>query len=171
MLTRWLRVAGVCMATTFGLAMISQSAAFGYGTTHLYQLTYSANCDNAMLPICSPSGFGLGGSWGWIELDGTWGATSGYADATITDCSHQTAGFPNGAFHTNLSDTPWVELPGSAFLGSDDPPFTVDGPGNPTELYFVIPAVGLAFPAAPGHYSLSIAPGVQVQSQVTQLHS
>lgn len=169
MLKRWLRVAGVCIATTFGLALISQSGAFAYGTYHLYELTYSANCDNPTSPICSPAEFGLGGAWGWIELDGAPGARSGYADATLTQCSHQTAGFPNGAFHVNLPSTPWVELPGSAFLTSDNPPFVVDGSDNPTELYFVIPAAGLAFPAAPGHYALSLAPGVQVQSEVKQL--
>jgi hypothetical protein len=164
-------ITGAALATTFGLGMTSQSAAFAYGTNHLYELTFSANCDNPAVPLCSPSGFGLGGTWGWIEIDGTWGATSGYADATITQCSHQTPGLPNRAFHTNLSDTPWVELPGSAFLTSDNPPFPVDFPGSLTELYFVIPAAGLAFPVVPGHYSVSAAPGVQVQSQVTQLHS
>ena len=140
-----------------------------YGTEHLFQLTYSANCDNPSVPLCAapPAGFGLGGAWGWIEPDGPAGATSGGADGQVTFCSHQTAGLRNGAFHLSLSDTPWIEL-----LGSQLPPgtFPVDFPGNPAETYIDVPAVGLAFPVTPGHYSVKVAPGVQVQATVVQMH-
>ena len=168
MLSRPLRIAGACIAAAACLFFGGNSVAHAYGVGHLFQLTYSANCDNPSVPLCAapPAGFGLGGAWGWIELDGSAGATSGTADATLTFCTHRTAGQPTGAFHVNLSDAPWTEM-----LGSQLPPsiFPVDFPGNPSETYLVVPAAGVAFPVTPGHYSVRLTHGVQVQSQVVAM--
>ena len=160
-----LSIAAACLAVTGAFVLSGQTPVKAYGTNHLFQLTYSANCDNPAVPLCAPPpGFGLGGAWGWIELDGASGATSGTADGTVTLCGHQNV--PTGAVHMNLSDTPWFEA-----LGASLPPgtFPVDFPVNLAETYFVVPAVGIAFPVTPGHYSVRLAPGVQVQSTVTQM--
>jgi len=163
---RRLRFAAACLVVVCGLLLTNQSVARAYGNDALYQLTYSANCNNPSVPLCAPDVFGLGGGWGWIEIDGAPGDTSGTADAALTICHHQTAGQVNGATHVNLEDTPWVEL-----LGKDLPPaaFPVDFPGNPDETYIYVPAAMLAFPDESDHYSVRVAPGVFVQSTVVEL--
>src|SRR5690242_5538433 len=92
-------------------------AAHAYGKDHVYQLTFSLNCDNKNSPLCAPDGFGLGGAWGWAEPD-----ADGMADATVTFCGHGQGG--GGAFHENL-DVSWSIIPaselGSQFVVGTDP--------------------------------------------------
>ena len=75
--------------------VIAAAPAQAYGTDHVYQLTFSLNCNDRTSPLCAPDMFTLGGVWGWIEPD-----SDGTADATVTFCGHG-QGF-NGAFHENL---------------------------------------------------------------------
>ena len=151
--------------------LAAAAPAGAYGTGKIYEVTYSANCDNPSSPLCAPfpAGFGLGGAWGWFEIDGSSpNATSGTADGTATFCSH---GSP--AFHANLTDTPWITMTGAqiAQLNAGQPLsnqiFPADFPGKSTENYIVVLAIGFAFPTTPGHYSVKAGPGVTVQSTVT----
>jgi hypothetical protein len=154
----------------FALAA-SVAPASAYGSAKIYELTYSANCDNPSSALCAPfpAGFGLGGAWGWFEVDGSSStAASGTADGTATFCAHASP-----AFHINLSDTPWMLMTGAqiAAFNTGKPLgltiFPVDFPGSPTETYIVLPAVGIAFPNVPGHYSAKAGPGVSIESTVT----
>jgi hypothetical protein len=115
-------------------------------------------------PYCTPQVFGLGGFWGWIEIDGAQGAASGTYDATLTGCNHLTGTQP-GANHANVSDASWVILPSAAF-----PPGTFPVGTDPTDRYLVPLGTGLAFPVTAGHYSMRLAPGVSAQSQVAPMH-
>lgn len=136
-------------------------AAQAYGKDHVYQLTFSLNCDNKSSPYCAapPNGFGLGGAWGWIEPD-----SDGMADATATFCSHGQG--TNGAFHENL-DVPWAIVPESELNGQ----FVVGN--DPTGMYIVFPNSDLsfvAFPVTPGHYSTKLDVGVTAQATVVKMH-
>jgi len=152
-------VPGAMIAATVG-GVFGTSVAQAYGTDHVYQLTYSLNCDNRASPLCAPSAFGLGGAWGWIEPD-----SDGTADAQATFCGHQ-QGF-NGATHVSLNVT-WSTVDGSQLNGR----FPVGN--DPTGKYIVFDATSplgmFAFPVTPGHYSQSFAPGVQTQATVTLMH-
>jgi hypothetical protein len=159
--------------TLVGL-LASVAPASAYGSGKIYELTYSANCDNPSSPLCAPfpAGFGLGGAWGWFEIDGSSPtATSGTADGTVTFCSH---GSP--AFHFNPSDIPWTVMTGAqiAAYNSTVPLgfsiFQVDFPGSATENYIVPAGIGVAFPTTPGHYSAKAGPGVSVESTVTAVN-
>jgi hypothetical protein len=150
--------AAVIAATAGGL--FGTSVAQAYGPTHVYQLTYSLNCDNAASPLCAPDAFGLGGAWGWIEPD-----SDGTADVQATFCGHQ-QGF-NGATHVSTEVT-WSIVPASQLGGR----FTVGT--DPTGNYIVFdpnsPLGFLAFPVTPGHYSQRFGPGVQTQATVVHMH-
>jgi hypothetical protein len=136
-------------------------AAQAYGRDHVYQLTFSLNCNDRNSPLCAPDMFGLGGVWGWIEPD-----SDGTADATITFCGHG-QGF-NGAFHENLDEVPWSIVPESQLGGR----FAVGT--DPTGQYIVFDSNSdlgfLAFPVTPGHYSMSFGPGITSQSTVVLMH-
>lgn len=150
-------VPGALIAATVGGA-VGTSAAQAYGTDHVYQLTYSLNCDNKASPMCAPNAFGLGGAWGWIEPD-----SDGTADAQITFCAHG-----QGAFHQGVDGVSWSIVPASQLSGQF--PVGTDANGN----YIVFDpnsALGfIAFPATPGHYSQSFGPGIQTQATVTLMH-
>jgi len=152
-------VPGALIAATVSGA-VGASVAHAYGTDHVYQLTYSLNCDNSASPLCAPNAFGLGGAWGWIEPD-----SDGTADAQATFCGHQ-QGF-NGATHVSLNVT-WSVVPASQLDGR----FTVGT--DPTGNYIVFdlssPLGFIAFPVTPGHYSQSAGPGVQSQATVVRMH-
>ena len=157
----------IIRALTAAIAMVAAlivgvQPAHAYGTGHVYQLTYSLNCDNKTSPDCAPppQGFGLGGAWGWIEADS--GQT---ADATMTFCSHSQG--PAGAQHANVSDVAWTIVSGSALNGA----FTAGT--DPNDQYIAFPNGPLAFvafPATPGHYATTFAPGVQAQETVILMH-
>jgi hypothetical protein len=150
-------VPGAVLAATLSGAL-GASVAQAYGTSHVYQLTFSLNCDNQASPLCAPNAFGLGGVWGWIEPD-----SDGTADATVTFCTHN-QGF-NGAFHQNLNGVTWSIVPASQLGGR----FTVGT--DPTGKYIVFdpasPIGFLAFPVTANHYSISFGPGITAQSSVT----
>jgi hypothetical protein len=136
-------------------------AAQAYGTDHVYQLTYSLNCNDKNSPLCAPDVFGLGGAWGWIEPD-----SDGTADATVTFCSHGQG--HNGAFHENLDEVPWSIVSGSDLEGR----FAVGV--DPTDQYIVFDSdsdIGfIAFPVTPSHYSMFFGPGITTQATVVQMH-
>jgi hypothetical protein len=137
------------------------TAAHAYGTDHVYQLTYSLNCNDKNSPLCAPDVFGLGGVWGWIEPD-----SDGTADATVTFCEHG-QGF-NGAHHENLDEIAWSIVPGSE-LGDR---FAVGV--DPTDQYIIFDENSdlgfIAFPVTPNHYSTSFGPGITAQGNVVLMH-
>jgi hypothetical protein len=136
-------------------------AAQAYGTDHVYQLTFSLNCDAKNSQLCAPDQFGLGGVWGWIEPD-----KDGTADATITFCAHGQG--QNGAFHENLDGVSWSIVPADQ-LGNRFPIGT-----DPTGNYIVFDPNSdlgfIAFPVTPGHYSNRFGPGIQTQGTVVLMH-
>jgi hypothetical protein len=150
---------GVIAATVLGT--VGASAAQAYGTDHVYQLTYSLNCDNKASPLCAPNAFGLGGAWGWIEPD-----SDGTVDGQATFCGHNQG--PSGAIHQNLAGIGWSIVPTSQLGGR----FTVGT--DPTGNYIVFDpnsAIGfIAFPVTPGHYSMSFGPGITAQATVVLMH-
>lgn len=154
--TRALAAAGLAAA----LMVIGAGGASAYGPDHLYQLTFSLNCDNKTSPLCGPAVFGTGGFWGWIEIDGTAGATSGTYDAQMTGCNHLT-GTQAGAAHTAVADGPWAILSSSAL-----PPGTFVVGVDPNDRYLVPSGTGLAFPVTAGHYAMRFGPGITTQVQV-----
>lgn len=154
-------VPGALIAATVGGA-VGTSAAQAYGPSHVYQLTFSLNCDNSASPLCAPNVFGLGGAWGWIEPD-----SDGTADATVTFCAHQQGS--NGAVHQNLDGVGWSIVPGSQLSPAQ---FAVGT--DPTGNYIVFDSSSglgfIAFPVTPNHYSMSFGPGVTTQATVTRMH-
>jgi hypothetical protein len=148
---------GALIAATVGGA-VGTSVAQAYGTNHVYQLTYSLNCDNKASPLCAPNAFGLGGAWGWIEPD---------SDATVngqaTFCAHA-----QGASHVSLDGIGWSTVPASQLNGQ----FTVGtDPGGTYIVFDPSSAIGfIAFPATPGHYSQSFGAGIQTQATVKLMH-
>jgi hypothetical protein len=150
---------------TVGILALSVGNAAAYGPDHVYQLTFALNCDNKTSQLCTPQVFGLGGFWGWIELDGTsTAATSGTYDAQFTGCNHLT-GTQAGASHASVSDAPWAILSSSAF-----PPGAFAVGVDPNDRYLVPFGTGLAFPVTPGHYSISFGPGITAQSTVALMN-
>lgn len=149
-------IPGALIAATVSGA-VGTTAAHAYGTDHVYQLTYSLNCDNKASPMCAPNAFGLGGAWGWLEPD-----SDGTTDGQATFCAHG-----QGAFHQSIDGVSWTYTnqlsPGQFQVGTD-----------PNGKYIVFDpnsAIGfLAFPATPGHYSQSFGPGIQTQATVTLMH-
>ena len=148
------------------LAAAVPSSALAYGgSQQVFELTVSANCDNAGSPLCAPppAGFGLGGTWQWWELDGSSpSATTGVADGTITFCGR---GGPAG--HANVSDIPWSLVP---LAQLPQGVFPSDGGRSATYILIGGGFAGIAWPAAPGHYSVRFGPGIQAQSTVVALH-
>jgi hypothetical protein len=153
-------VPAAIIATTAGAA-VGTSVAQAYGTDHVYQLTFSLNCDDKSSPLCAPNAFGLGGAWGWIEPD-----SDGTVDATVTFCSHNQG--PSGAFHENINGVPWSVVPGSQ-LGNRFPVGT-----DPTGNYIVFDSASalgfIAFPVTPNHYSTTFGPGIRANGTVTLMH-
>jgi len=135
-------------------------AAHAYGNKHVYQLTFSLNCNDKNSPHCAPDVFGLGGVWGWIEPD-----SDGMADATVTFCSHGQG--HNGAFHENL-DVSWSIVPeselGDRFAVGTDPTGQYIVFDENSDLAFI------AFPVTPDHYSTSFGPGITAQGTVVLMH-
>jgi hypothetical protein len=151
---------GAVLAAAVSAVLISMPAAQAYGPAHLYQLTFSLNCDNKSSPLCAPTNFGLGGAWGWIEVD------PNDADATVTFCGHQPG--QTGAGHENLNGLAWTIVT-SAQL---NPHMFVVGT-DPTDHYIVFPNSDLAFIAFPvtaNHYSTKFGPGISAQATVVRMH-
>ena len=133
--------------------------ALAYGNDAVYQVGFSFNCDNPTAAVCqvSPTNpFGPGGFWGWIEVDGAPGAASGTdGTAQVTGCSHNPPTGPTGAVHFGVPITSWS---------------TVPSPMGPVVLAQTnIPGLAFEFPAASGHYSFRLMPGVNGQIEVQRL--
>jgi hypothetical protein len=160
-LSRFL-VAGTGAVALLGGGLITAGPAHAYGNTAVYQLTVSANCNNRNSPLCGPQGFGYGGFWGWIELDGN--SSGGTADVQLTFCSHG----GGAAQHGSASDVPWMQetTSAAALSGAGIFPLGVNPGSTATASYLVIPGLGFAFPGTVGHYTLRLAPQVFEQVQV-----
>jgi hypothetical protein len=137
------------------------ATAFAYGNAAVHQLTFSLNCNDRSSPLCTPSAFGYGGEWGWIELDGN--MSGGTADVQLTGCTH----LGGGAGHEAISDTAWMQVTDSpaTLLASGVVTVGANPFSQASGKYLVIPDAGLAFPVQMGHYALTLAP--QVFEQVT----
>jgi hypothetical protein len=120
--------------------------ALAYGNQAVYQIGLSFNCQNPTLCVASPQNpFGIGGVWGWIELD-----ADGTGDVESTGQGHDNANPAlNGVFRV-AGDVTW---------SSDGQTLTI-----------ILPGVGpISLPAAPGHYELRPAPGINNELQVNLL--
>lgn len=151
--------AGVLAAALAGAGAGSGAA---YGTVHVFQITLSENCQNPVLCVASPSNpFGIGGIWGWVEPD-----SDGTAEASIEFQGHQNAqAFLNGAGHVTGEGSTWFQ-----FSSPTPPPFTPTDPNGSylgVSLQAPFGPVTLAFPATPGQYTASFAPGINSEITVT----
>jgi hypothetical protein len=80
----------------------------GDGKMDVYQIGISFNCNNP--DFCGSDG--LGGFWGWAELDSNPATGAHTGDAQFTGCGH--GGQFNGAGHTSIDITDWWVANGSA---------------------------------------------------------
>jgi len=147
-------------------------AGHAYGNTAIWQIGVSFNCNNPS--FCE----GLGGAWGWIELD-----SGGVGDATFTDCAHLISDTPplSGAQGLIIEIENWYVAPGSAgpqtFFVPDGTVTVVGHTGGPpvtVPLSAIIPP-DTGIPAVPGHFNaasmfgMTPPPGVAIQIQVVQI--
>jgi len=136
------------LALTFANAGATPAA--GYGNTAIYQIEFSLNCVDKDA-VCA-SIFGLGGLWGWIELD-----QGGTGDAAIAFCAHALTGVPHGGAGGGPLEVTW------SFTTTGDPFLT-----DPGGTYVFIPELGLTFPATAGHYSSDLF-GTIIEVQVVKI--
>jgi hypothetical protein len=164
-LLKFLRLMLIAGTLAGSSAAITATSVLGYGHADgpLAQIEFSANCNNPDFPLCAapPAGFGLGGIWLWIEIDGGAGATSGDADVAGAVCGHVRgvgggAGSVKGEFEWRWSATP------------EGFPAVMGYPLDPNGYYNVdLGEFGvIAFPVSQGHYSNRPAPGVTLQLQI-----
>ena len=151
-------LAALLAITTLGLSVAGASA-YGRADNPLAQIEVSANCNNPSFPLCAapPAGVGLGGIWLWIEID-----QGGTADVAGADCTHLKGVTGAGSIR---GEAPWWSFHGTvAALQAAFPGTFVVG-SDPGGNYYVVP-FGFAFPQTVGHYSVRLATGVFIQSQV-----
>ena len=168
---RGVLVCGLALVMALGMSVVAAPRARAYGSTALWQIELSGNCNNQT--ICSQQPEGLGGIWIWAELDAVGG------NATETTCGH--TGGPafsltppfGGATHMNADILGWTVGPDGNFvvLGETD---TIVGQGPPTTVTISPEYADTGIPAVPGHYStLDVlgfsAPGVSFELQVVRL--
>lgn len=134
-------------ATMFALA----GTASAYGGKAQYQVGFSFNCDNQTSPFCAPTAFTLGGEWGWYAFN-----SDGTFDAQITFCGHGQG--LTGAGHESV-DGWWTTGPAGFPLFGETSDFYISLDGGATWNDTMIPA-------AVGHYSAKLAPGVSAEAQV-----
>lgn len=156
-------------AAAVGLAAVALGGAGvragAYGTDHLYQITVSENCVNPTACVQSAQNpFGIGGIWGWIEPD-----SDNTADTAVQFQGHSNSDPTlNGSVHLPpMWDWTIINLstPPSPFISPPDP--------NGNYFFFTIPDFGnfeFLTPATPGHYHLSLGPGINSDITVTQMH-
>jgi hypothetical protein len=132
------------LGTTLGISVATAgSASATYGPNALYQITFSANCNNPS--VCGDE---LGGDWGWAVLN-----NDGTGDIQTTFCFHL-PGFGGGAGHADVDIFAWHNG-GTVFVidSASDPEF--EGPSP--------------IPSSPGHYIVHPAPGVNMEITVTKI--
>jgi hypothetical protein len=163
----FLLVAVVAMVAAAVVALgTGKALAYGHADQPVAQLTISANCDNAGFPLCAPQpdGVGLGGIWAWIEID-----QGGTGDMTGAECGHTVhGGGPGsaGAGPLGPSNITWETMSAAEFTSTFGPEGFILGT-DPNDEYYVVNELGpFAFPATTGHYSVRLAPGVQIQATV-----
>jgi hypothetical protein len=147
-------VSSGALILALGAAGATPASAYAPGNIAEYQIGLSFNCQNPVTCVASSTNpFGIGGFWGWIELDA--GCTG---DAQLTAQGHNNADPSlNGTFHLAIHDITWSTV--------SSPPF---GPA----LMYSAPELGPApnlIPAAPGHYQFSNGPGQMNNIQINQL--
>lgn len=155
-----------CVVLAGGLT--ASAAAYGGGASHdMWQVGVSLNCNNA--DFC---GDGLGGFWGWIEMDRSADGTQTWGDARFASCFHSIGGGGAGADHETVDFTSWTIEPGSAgpktFFASGVDTVTFRGVSQTNEFEHL--DIGIS--AVPGHYNtddilgFKAPPGVAFQIQV-----
>lgn len=161
--------------------MSSAAPAWAYGTDHLYQVTISVNCQN--VTVCNTEPFGVGGGWGWIELDRGTGSHT-LRDFQSADGEMQFQGHSNtvNSANNSLLHISWfygwtqVSCTGSKIasvcklLPLENIPH--DSSGNYFEIVapFYDGKLPILVPATPGSYGVNNAPGISTQITVTQMH-
>ena len=128
----------------------AMGASADYGSGAVYQIGLSFNCMNKTL--CQESAqnpFGIGGFWGWIELD-----KGGTGEAQLLGQGHSNANpLLNGAVKLSIDDITWT---------------TVQTPQG-SALVISAPELGpqpLLLPATPGNYRFSFGPGTESVVQI-----
>jgi len=143
-----LAMAGALAGGTAGFSAVGAAADYGSGA--VYQIGLSFNCMNKTLCQASAQNpFGIGGFWGWIELD-----RGGIGAAELLGQGHSnTNPILNGTVKLSLSDITWI---------------TVQTPQGPA-LAISAPELGpqpMFLPATPGNYDFSFGPGTQSVIQI-----
>jgi hypothetical protein len=155
-------LAGLLAAASLGFTA-GGAAAYGHADGPIAQIEFSGNCNNPDFFLCAPppAGFGLGGIWLWIEIDGGTGAMSGEADVAGSGCAH-VPGVGGGAFSIRGEfDWWWSATPEGADVSF--------GTYSGADGYYNValgPADVFAFPVTIGHYSFHPAPSVATELQV-----
>jgi hypothetical protein len=153
-----MRKSSLLIALVAALAAVAFAAAptaGAYGSTAVYQVTFSLNCTNPTPGACDQFG-GPGGVWGWIEFD-----SDHTGDMTVTVCGHTVGGGgPGGAGagHANVDISSWSTSGGLFSIDASTPvlpPF--------------LSGTALEIPAAPGHYSGHPFPGLAEEITVVQI--
>jgi len=151
----------------FAVGAGSAGAYGGDGTMDVYQIGISFNCDNPT--FCGSDG--LGGFWGWAEVDYNPATGAHTGDAQFTGCSHN--GRLSGAGHTSIDITDWWVAPGS---GGPNTLFTDEVDTSVSHGHTDVQTItdnDTGIPLVPGHSSTSDIfgfqppPGVAVQLQVS----
>ena len=133
-------------------AVYTATASADYGKAQ-YQITFSSNCNNPTFCVDQYGNPQLGGDWGWAALN-----ADGTGDLVTTGCGHF-PGFGGGAFNEHVDIYQWtVDASTGMFeiVLASDPSFEGDTP-IPYE-------AGHSY-----HFGAPIAPGVNVEGQVTQI--
>jgi len=154
-------LAGLLWAASLGFTA-GGVAAYGHADGPIAQIEFSGNCNNPGFFLCAPppAGFGLGGIWLWIEIDGGAGATSGEADVAGSVCGHVRGEGGGASSIRGEFDWWWSATP----AGADFSFGTYSGTDGYYNVDFA-PGV-FSFPVTIGHYSFHPAPAVAIELQV-----
>jgi hypothetical protein len=158
---RKLRIMLVASALAVSVLGVGASGVFAYGRADqpLAQVELSANCTNRESPFCSQEALGLGGIWFWVELD-----AGGSGDVAGAGCQHLAGVF--GGAEPIRGEISWISFTGSVGDLETTYPGVVAVGADPNDAYYVVPALGFAFPMTTGHYTLTLDKGVFLQAQV-----